>query len=453
MSQKLIKLINIFLFLTIINLSISQNIITSWHYDKVQMYELQKISTILSTQLKEKITTFEPFKEDSIEISNLKFINVQHSLYDSYLNFNTGLLLFTPNKITLSFNFSYTCQSSSGSASFDLKINLLKMRLTNNKDNQTQTVQVSMFSNENDYSVFEIPDKELSSKVKTALYKGFENKNILKDISSKIDLITYYKEFYNNKKNLNFVTSTFFDSKKISINFNRFIGFCEDVTGEAESALCYYSGEIDQEDKTDKTRVPVSNEKFVNPNDTYNTFINMDLYNKIVAKIVNEGLSEKTFNKYSVVKSSPNDFTVLSLKTIFKGLDDYGDDEIFDAKIKINELNSKSIKFNAVFNIGSKTNVFSLDFEIDISLKVEILKTVRFNICSENVKNVKVFIKSGNISILDESKLKKYVEKVMDDTPLCLTDEGISLRDYYSIITNGYCKEEGFYLEGNQIYQ
>ena len=450
MSQQLIKL---FLFIAILNLSISQNIITSWHYDKVQMYDLQKVGKILSTQLKEKITTLPSFTEDSINISNLKFLEVQHSLYDSYLNFNSGLFLFTPNKVTLSFNFTYTYQGSSGSASFDLKINTLKMRLNNNKGNQTQTVQVSMFSNENDYSVFEIPDKELASKVKTALYKGFENNNIFKDISSKIDLISYYKEFYKEKKNLNFVTSTFFDSKKVSINFNRFIGFCEDVTGKAESALCYYSGEMDEEDKTDKTRVPLSNDKFVNPNDTYNTFINMDLYNKIVAKIVNEGLSEKTFNKYTVVKSSPNDFTVSSLKKVFKGLEDYGDDEIFDAKIRINKLNSKSVKFNAIFNIGSKTNVFSLDFEIDISLKVEILKTVRFNICQENAKNTKVFVKSGNISILDESALKKYVEKFLDDTPVCLTDEGISLRDYYSIITNGYCQEEGFYLEGNQLYQ
>ena len=452
MSSQLIKLIKAFLFLAILNLSISQNIITSWHYDKVQMYDLQKIGTIISTQLKEKISTFDPFKVDDIEISDLQFVEVQHSLYDSYLNFNTGLLLFTPNKVTLSFNFTYSYQSESGKASFDLKINLLKMRLTNNKENQTQTVEVSMFSSEKDYSVFEIPDKELAAKVQTVLYKGFESNNILNKIASKIDIINYYEEFYKNKKDLKFVTSTFFDSKKVSISFNRFIGFCEDVTGQAESALCYYSGELDEEDKTDKTSVPISNEKFVNPNDTYNTFINMDLYNKIVAKILNEGLSEKILNK-NTVKGSPNDFTLLSLKKIIKGLDNYGDDENFEIKIKIKELNSKLTKFIAIFNIGRKTNVFSLDFEIDINLKIEILKSVRFNICSDNVKNVKVNVKSGSIYILDESQLKKYVEKILDEEPICLTDEGISLRDYYSIITNGYCQEEGFYLEGNQLYQ
>ena len=67
------------------------------------------------------------------------------------------------------------------------------------------------------------------------------------------------------KRDFNIETSTFFDSKKISVSLNRFLGFCEDVTGKAESALCYYSGELNEEDKTDKSKVPLSNNAFVNP--------------------------------------------------------------------------------------------------------------------------------------------------------------------------------------------
>ena len=178
--------INIFLILSFFKLSLFQNIITSWHYDKVQMYEMQKIGTILSTQIKEKATSLPDFSQDSITITKLKLTDVQQSLYDSYLNFNSGLLLFTPNKVSLSFNFSYSGQGNTGSASFDLKINVLKIRLTNNKKDQTQSVQISMFSNENDFSVYEISDKEFSSKVKTALYKGFEDNKILNDSLLKI---------------------------------------------------------------------------------------------------------------------------------------------------------------------------------------------------------------------------------------------------------------------------
>ena len=455
MSQKYLIFINIFLILSFFKLSLFQNIITSWHYDKVQMYEMQKIGTILSTQIKEKATSLPDFSQDSITITKLKLTDVQQSLYDSYLNFNSGLLLFTPNKVSLSFNFSYSGQGNTGSASFDLKINVLKIRLTNNKKDQTQSVQISMFSNENDFSVYEISDKDFSNKVKTALYKGFEEKKILDDISSKIDLINYYKDFYKNKKSLNFETSSFFDSKSIKINFDRFIGFCEDINGNGESALCYYSGEIDGEDKKDKTTVPISNENFVNPNNTFNTFINMDLYNKIIEKVMKEGLSEKTLSKKSLVKASGFDFTVSTLKNYFGGLNSYENSKIFEAKIKINELNSKSAKFNMVFNIGSKTNAFSLDVEADTPLKVEISKNVRINICLDSLKNLKISVKSGNVSITDESGLKAILAESIKylNEEVCLTDNGISLRDYYSIITKAYSQDEGIYLEGNQLYQ
>ena len=455
MSKVLFNIINLFVILSILNLYISQNIITSWHYDKVQMYDLQKIGNILSSQIMEKVTSLPDFEEDAIKITNLKLIGVQHSLYDSYLNFKTGLLLFTPNKVTLSFNFTHTCESGSGPASFDLKINILKMRLTNFKQNQTQKVEVSMFSAEDDYNVFEIPDKALLARVRTALYKGFESNKILNGISSKIDLITYYQDFYKDKKSLDFETSTFLDSKKISVNFNRFVGFCEDVTGKAESALCYYSGEVDGEEKADKTKVPTSNENFVNPQDTYNTFINIDLLNNIMNKLLKDGLSEKTFNKDSVVKTLSYDFTVGSLKKYLSGLDSYQASEAFEAKVKINEFSTNKVKLTANFNIGDKTNVFSLDVELEIKLKVSLFRSVRLNTCLESAKTTQVSVKSGGVSITNESGLKSAIEEAFDydNVPLCLSNKGVTLRDYYSIITKVYCQDEGIYIEGNQLYQ
>ena len=453
MSKKFSSILNIFLIFSFINVSISQNIITSWHYDKVQMYDMQKIGTILSTQIKEKVSTLPDFTEEDIKISNLKLSAIQQSLYDSYLNFNTGLLLFTPNKVTLSFNFTYSAQGSSGSASFDLKIDILKIRLSNNKQDQTQSVTVNMASTEKDYSVFEIPDKEIAAKVKTAIYKGFENNKYLEQISSKIDLISYYKEFYQNKKSLNFETSSFLDSKQIIIAFNRFVGFCEDVTGKTESALCYYSGDFDEIDKTDKTKVPLSNEDFVYPKDTYNTFINIDLVNQIMNKVMKDGISEKTFNKDSTTKTLPYDFNVGSLKKYFGGLDKYGNSETFEVKIKVNELNLKSAKFNAAFNIGTDKNVFSLDIEFDNTLKIDITKSVRINLCLESIKNLKFSLASGSVTIEDENGLKIAIEQTFGNAPLCISDNGITLRDYYSVITKGYMKDEGIYLEGNQLYQ
>ena len=173
MSCHLLNKINIVLIISILYLSLSQNIITSWNYDKVQMYELQKIGNILSTQIKEKVYELPEITGEGITLDNIILTDVQHTLYDSYLNFKTGLLLFTPNKVTFSFNFSYSSvnESESGSASFDLNVDLLKIRLKNNKTEQTQSTEIYMNSNEDDFSVYEIPDKNFSAIVKRVLYE------------------------------------------------------------------------------------------------------------------------------------------------------------------------------------------------------------------------------------------------------------------------------------------
>jgi hypothetical protein len=221
-----------------------------------------------------------------------------------------------------------------------------------------------------------------------------------------------------------------------------------------ESALCYYSGEL-QEDKTDKTSVPLNNKNFVNPNDTYNTFINMDLYNEIIKEALKEGIAGKIYNKDSVKKGMSFDFTVASLKKYFNGLDDFENSEEFEAAIKINEFNSKYAKFSVSFKIGSKADAFVLDIVMDVDLKVVVTKSVRINLCSDGYKNMKMNVKTGNVSIIDENGLKKVMKESFDyvNDSVCLSDNGISLRDYYSIITNAYVQEEGVYLEGNQLYQ
>ena len=222
----------------------------------------------------------------------------------------------------------------------------------------------------------------------------------------------------------------------------------------AESALCYYSGEL-SEDKRDKSSAPLGNEQFVNPNDTYNTFINIDLYNEIVNNTIEDGLPEKIFNKKSAKKKLSYDFTVASLKKYFNGLEAFGNSEEFEAKIKINELTAKSTKFTASFKIGTQEDVFALDVDMNNDLNLTITRSVRINICQIGISNIKIKVKSGNVSILDESGLKRVVEESynLEDNDKCLTDNGISLRDYYSIITNGYIRDEGIYLEGNQLYQ
>ena len=450
--------INIFIIVTIsiLNLTKAQNIITSWHYDKVQMYEMETLGDIFTYENFKDIT-FNEFTEDSITINNLKISDVSHSLYDSYLNFKTGLLLLTPDKVSLSFTFNYTYGSISSNATFDFKINMIKIRLKNNKEEQTQTANISGEYSDTDFSVYDISDKILAEKVKYAIYKGFKNKDILNGVILKnIDIIEHYKNRLSKKADFDLTTGAFLGQKKIKINLNRFLAFCEDFEGKLKNALCYYSGEIDnQEDKTNRFNVPLNNKDFLNSTDSYNTFININLLNKIAQKISTEGIDAKTYDKTVPKKSLSYDFTALSLKKYFNGLDAYDDALEFSTSIKISEFDTKSAKFNTNFNIGENQNVFAINVEMNFGMKFSLKKNVRLNLCLNNVSNIKVSISSGTVTFKDEAGLISAIQESFDfdNIPICLSDNGVSFRDYYAKIKNIEALEEGFYLFGDQLYQ
>ena len=93
--------ITTYLFLSLLSLFLSQNIITSWNYDKVAMYDLQKINTFLSKVFTTPLDIPYEFSIDSLKVDKVKLIKIETNLYDSLINYNTGLLLLAPNKITL----------------------------------------------------------------------------------------------------------------------------------------------------------------------------------------------------------------------------------------------------------------------------------------------------------------------------------------------------------------
>ena len=236
----------IILIISILNLANSQNIISSWHYDKVQMYEMETLGNPFTYENLKNIT-FGEFSEDFITISNLKISDVSHSLYDSYLNLKTGFLLLTPDKVSISFTFDYTYGTVSSNATLDFKINLIKIKIKNNKTEQNQNVEIYGEFSDTDFSVYDISDKFMAERVKYVIYKGFKKGNVLNEkILGKIDLVKHYKERLSKKANFTLTTGAFLDKKNININLNRFIAFCEDVEGNLKNALCYYSGETGQ---------------------------------------------------------------------------------------------------------------------------------------------------------------------------------------------------------------
>ena len=141
-------IIYLYLFLILFSFSFNQNIITSWNYDKVAMYDVQRINSYLLSEFKNKKHDLESgIYMHNILILNISLIDIETSLYDSYYNYNNGLFLFTPNKLTLYFNFTYSesTREVNGTAVLELKIDTLKIKLKNDKINQKLTIKTKWY--------------------------------------------------------------------------------------------------------------------------------------------------------------------------------------------------------------------------------------------------------------------------------------------------------------------
>ena len=459
-----------FICLILFSLTLCQNIITSWNYDKVAMYDIQKINKFLLSEFSNKsFKLTNVILWNNILIKNITLIDIQLSLYDSFLNYNNGLFLFTPNKVTLYFNFSYS-ESTRGindTAILELKIGTLKIKVKNDKNQNKAYISTKMSSPMENYNVPGIIDKDFLKLLIDSLYSGFQMQSILSGtISDKISsgLFNYYNEFYSQKKEFFIQTTDFFGKYKFSMKNNKFLYFCEDLLGEYKNNFCYYMGYSSKEEEIkDKTKVPLINERFSHNNNLFNLFINNDLINDIINYVQKQdfNFNPKILNNKTNVKHLNYDFTVSSLKKYFNGLQIYNDNDYFYCEVYIDSFSLNKVNYRVKFNITNpKYNYY---FIINISCKINvdfpIMKNTRFNLCLKEVKttNIEVIFSSTElkIDIRNMEELKKDIDEPFgfDDNKICLFDNGIAMRDYFAKIRDIYLREEGIYIEGDHLYQ
>ena len=458
------------IFFLLISLYFSQNIITSWNYDKVAMYDLQKINTFLTTFTQIPFDIPISIKNDTLNIDNIKLTKIQTNLYDSLINYNTGLLLLAPNKMTLCFDFSYneTKKGYKGNSTLELKIMNFKIKVKNDKDiEKTTEFSIKMTTGLENYLIRGIKDKEFLKLMQNVLYNEF-NKNFVltKIISEKleIELKNYYIQFYEKNKEFKVATNDFFGSMIFPMKNNKFLYFCEDHLGEYKTSFCYYRGYTSIYDtQKDKTKVPLVNERFThNADDLYNIFINKDMFESITEYIINHYLlfNPKYYNNKTHIKKLSYDFTVASLQKYFTGLDNLKKEDIFDCEIYIENITLFETQYKVIVKINDENkNKFEMRINSDININLPITKSVKFNLCLKEIKSKTIKIISSTVKPQVEIKnldgLKKVIEESFDfkRIPICLNDNGISLRDYFSEINKIYIQKEGIYIEGKQLYQ
>jgi hypothetical protein len=458
----------ILIFLLSFSLLLCQNIITSWNYDKVLMYDLQKINKFLLTQIAKKYYDFPEISYEGIKITNIYLDNIETNLYDSYINYNTSVFLFTPNKITLYFTFNYeeATKGNSGSATLELKIYTMKLKIRNDKTKLKPYVTAKMSSPIENYSIPGIADKVFLKSLQEAFFNGFESNEVLSYIiPSRINnyLTDYYTQFYSKKKSIMFTTSPFFEKKTFLITNNKFIFYCEDAAGDFKNGLCYYSCDSDKEEvKRDKTRDAISNERFIhNKDDLFNVFINNDLVFDITDEIAQTFYRKpKTYNNQTNVKPLSYKFDVASLKKYFSGLDGYfNDTDYFYCLVYIDYVTLTEARYRVRFDIVKRLNFFTLNITSKLDTEVPIIHNTKFNLCLKGIETTKVEViyhsPLSKVEISDMDGLKKVIEESFDFNynKICFTEDGISMKDYFAKIKYGYVRKEGLYLEGDHLYQ
>ena len=188
-------------------------------------------------------------------------------------------------------------------------------------------------------------------------------------------------------------------------------------------------------------------------------FVNKDLIHDIFRYICESYFHfyPKRYDNKTNVKQLSYDFTVASLKKYFNGLQNLKDKDFFYCDVYINNITLNAVNYTVRFNIDT----FNFTVKINSKINVDIvrMKKIRFDLCLNETKTTNVEVVSSppetKVEIKDLDGLKKAIDESFDyeRNKICFTNEGISMRDYFTKINDIYMREEGLYLEGNHLYQ
>jgi len=432
---------------SLFSISFTQNIITSWHYDKVLMYIYKNIQNYIGEDLLELIKQIkiEPKEEGDIKILEIKPTSTSLTTPDSYGNLNSGLFLFTPYKLSLNFDSKYNYNGKELKAQIELNVYEVKFNVYSTKKNKINI-------KDKDFIVYDV-EKSILNNFKNLIIKIFNENEVMSKISEKINIKGYYEKIMKEHRNFTYESSKVLGNKKIEISLNRFVDFCKEVDLKFENALCYFSGEVNGEDTKDKKNAILSINNFTEANDYYHMFINYKLLNDVMKKMINEGI-KNNFKNGSISKSLDYNFTTKYIKEVFDFT--FAEDNItFNVDVEIINFNFNSkgngnATIKNTINIEGHTEKIEFNFTLEFNSTTSIIKSTRINICFSQVKVKDV---KSSTKIKDEKKLESWIENSFEPNKLCLSDNGITLRDYFSYMKEVKSEENGIFIKGMHLYQ
>ena len=450
----------VLLGLSLLSLSNTQYIATSYSYDKVLTYTYQYLQTALNQNLLKELQTIEiaEFKAGELTVNEVKPTSVNALFTGSFGNMGTNLYLFSPNKLIISYTFSYTKgETKKENVQLVFSVYMVKAKLS--VDNFTPVFDVSVIDRAKDFKVYEANSGD-NTILEQGFFDAFNKKETLNAAVSIVEQIAdsiktcftdYYKNLYANKESFKFTLSKPLGGFEAELNLKTFMGFCKDVTQSLESAICYYDGSTGTPESGLEEEA-LSREEFKTPVDDYFTFLNYKLFNTIFKdKEPMVTLTKDSFEGLSF------GFTVKDIKAIFKIPEGFVDEDEYQVQVYISKFTfNPNGEFQAHLSnlVKIKDTERAVEFQNDVTFKVNGKKTsmTSFDLCGTEgeVNNI-----SPKGVVLDEVKAKAMVQEVLSkisDNNTCLTDNGINVKNYYRYLDNIIIGANGVYLEGKHIY-
>ena len=371
-------------------------------------------------------------KLSDIEVNNF---NVTDKDYNPYFLLKKNIIVFSPNKIIISFK----CRKNDSQNYSFFYFKPFAIIIKGNNETQTEfdtVIEIEMnYNSDNFYSrdpeikdILELKFMEYNLEV---LEKAFNEamKEGINDLYLKYEPIKFKMD------------KIFFYEIEQFIELNQFAGPC-DSKEDKNTVQCYYIG-TNKEIISDVNKNIVENIKgFFDEEDKFKLFINLGIMNsKFKDKIVYSGKNFNFTHKESLALLTSN------FKKYFPGKDETN----FYVSMKYYLINSKVDTFNVILNVNITTaeDIIKFDVEIEGKLKIEY-----------SISNLNFYMVEPQITNIDDDS-RNYTELINDFNNQILKDKvfhfadenGIELYDFFKVIQNVYVTKEGFIIEGEPLFK
>ena len=445
---------------SILSIIHGQNIVTSYSYDKINTYTYEYIQNYLNSDFLTAIKPIDDIKQDTLTISDIKATSSSSRLAFSYGNMDTGLFLFSPKKLTVTYSFNYKIgEAEVQAATLELSVFEIQITLGFNEATKEPVVTAKIEKRDKDFVVYNAKSED-EKQVTAALIQGFEAQKVFINFAETIQtgITNLYTTMYKSKPSFEYQSSKLLDNRKVVIKLDKFMGFCKDVQKLYENAICFYSGEVDREAKTGIYEDALKKEDFKKPGDDYFTFIHYNLFNDVLANMISQKelvleLSKTSFEEIGF------GFTVKDLKEIFSNIPaEFADTDEYVVKTKITSMSiaeTGMIVLNTenAITIKDTPNVIVFTLLMGLQPKATIPAYASFDLCISTFNIGEIKVTTGTME--HEDVLKKWITMVLDKAvsyPTCLSDNGINLKDYYRYLDEAEIGENGIYLKGKHLY-